>query len=247
MLNGKNAIIPGTRRGIGRAMVEVFAKNGANIWACARNEDKEFIEDMRKIADKYYVWIQPIYFDMSNCAEIKNGVKEIISSKKSVDILINNAGIIPENSLFSMMSFESLEKVFSVNFTSTLYLTQLVVRKMMRQKYGNIVNIASAAATDGYPSQIEYVSSKAALLGATRKLALELGEYGIRVNALAPSSADTDMVKYVNQDLMAEMIHMTALKRLAKPEEIANVAMFMASDLSSYITGQTIRVDGGLL
>ena len=178
--------------------------------------------------------------------EIKNGVQDIVKEKKSIDILVNNAGIIPENRLFSMMSFDSLEKVFAVNFSSAMYLTQLVVRRMTRQNRGNIVNLASAAAVDGYPSQLEYVASKAALIGATRKLALELGESGIRVNAIAPSFTDTDMVKGSGQGLMEEMIQRTALKRLARPEEIAHVAMFLASDLSSYITGQTIRVDGGL-
>ncbi len=246
MLKGKNAIVTGARRGIGRAIIEIFAQNGSNIWACARREDDEFAADMRDTAEKYGVSIRPVYFDMESHMEIKNGVQDIVKEKKSIDILVNNAGIIPENRLFSMMSFDSLEKVFAVNFSSAMYLTQLVVRRMTRQNRGNIVNLASAAAVDGYPSQLEYVASKAALIGATRKLALELGESGIRVNAIAPSFTDTDMVKGSGQGLMEEMIQRTALKRLARPEEIAHVAMFLASDLSSYITGQTIRVDGGL-
>lgn len=148
--------------------------------------------------------------------------------------------------MFAMMPMDSLEKVFTVNFVSATYLTQLIVRKMMRDKRGSIINITSVAAIDGYPSQLEYVSSKAAMIGATRKLALELGEYGIRVNALAPSFTETDMIKGVNPDILRDMMHLIALKRLARPEEIANAALFLASDLSSYITGQTIRVDGGL-
>ena len=246
MLEGKNTIVTGARRGIGRAIVETFARNGSNIWACARKKDDEFEADMHNIAKKYNVWIHPVYFDLEDHIEIKYGIQKLIKEKNAIDILINNAGIIPENRLFTMMSVDSLEQVFNVNFVSAIYLTQLVARRMMRQKYGNIINVASAAAIDGYPAQLEYVSSKAALIGATRKLALELGEYGIRVNAVAPSFTDTDMVRKTDPELLLEMVRLTALKRLAKPEEVANVVMFLASDLSSYITGQTIRVDGGL-
>lgn len=246
MLKGKNIIITGAPRGIGRAIVELFAKNGANIWSCARKKDSRFEADMYDIAIRYDVQVSPVYFDLENRTEIKNGVQKIVDEKKSIDVLVNNAGILPENRMFSMMPMDSLEKVLTVNFISTTYLIQLIARKMMRQKKGNIINITSVAAIDGHPSQLEYVSSKAAMIGTTRKLALELGEYGIRVNALAPSLTETDMIKGVSPDILRDMVNLTALKRLAKPEEIANTALFLASDLSSYITGQTIRVDGGL-
>lgn len=246
MLKGKNIIVTGANRGIGRAIVGLFAENGANIWSCARKKDNNFEADMYNIAARYDVQVSPVYFDLENRIEIKNGVQKIIEEKKPIDVLVNNAGIIPENRMFAMMPMDSLEKVFTVNFVSATYLTQLIVRKMMRDKRGSIINITSVAAIDGYPSQLEYVSSKAAMIGATRKLALELGEYGIRVNALAPSFTETDMIKGVNPDILRDMMHLIALKRLARPEEIANAALFLASDLSSYITGQTIRVDGGL-
>ena len=166
MLKGKNAIITGARRGIGRATVEVFAENGANIWACARMEDAAFEADMAGLAEKYGVWIEPVYFDLTDAVQMKQAVKQIQSAKKPVDILVNNAGAIADSTSFTMTSLEKMKEIFDTNFFSQMQLTQYIARFMMRQKSGSIVNLASIAALDGEPGQLEYVGSKAALIGA---------------------------------------------------------------------------------
>lgn len=246
MLKGKNAIITGARRGIGRATVEVFAENGANIWACARMEDAAFEADMAGLAEKYGVWIEPVYFDLTDAVQMKQAVKQIQSAKKPVDILVNNAGAIADSTSFTMTSLEKMKEIFDTNFFSQMQLTQYIARFMMRQKSGSIVNLASIAALDGEPGQLEYVGSKAALIGATRKLAREMGTANIRVNAVAPGVIDTNMGNQMESGLMESIISRTSMKRLGRPLEIANIIAFLASDKASYITGQTIRVDGGM-
>ena len=246
ILNGKNAVITGANRGIGQKTVEVFAQNGANIWACARTKSEKFEFEMRELSEKYNVSIEPIYFDLTKSDEIKQAMKQIVSQKKSIDILVNNAGMLPENNLFQMTSIEKMKKTFDVNYFSQILITQYISRTMIRQRYGSIVNISSTVAIDGIPAQLEYVSSKAAMIGATKVLAIELGKYNIRVNAIAPSFIKTDLISNINDKFLEEIIQNTIMKRLGDKEEIANVIMFLASDLASYITGQILRVDGGL-
>ena len=246
MLSGKNAIITGARRGIGRAAVEVFAQNGANVWACARKENAAFETDMAQLAERYGVWIKPVYFEMTDEAQMKQAVRQIQKEKVSVDILVNNAGVAAPSTSFAMTSLTKLREVFDVNFFMQMLLTQYVGRLMMRQASGCIVNLSSIAALDGQPGQLEYVGSKAAILGATKRLALEWGVYSIRVNAVAPGVIETDMGNQIEPDLLEQVIGHSVMKRFGKPEEIANVIAFLASDLASYITGQVIRVDGGL-
>ncbi|MDR2642648.1 MAG: SDR family oxidoreductase [Planctomycetaceae bacterium] len=245
LLKGKNAIITGCNRGIGKAITEVFAENGANIWACARKQTDEFENFTDELAKKHCVYIKPIYFDLTDYEQIKCGIKEIISEKKPVDILINNAGIVPESLLFTMTPIEQIKITFEVNFFAQIFLTQLVARIMSRRKQGRIVFISSTDGLDGC-DQLEYASSKAALIGTTKKLANELGSLGILVNAIAPSLTETDMAKKANPEVVEERIAKTVLKRLAVPREIANAVLFFASDLSSFVTGQVLRVDGGL-
>jgi 3-oxoacyl-[acyl-carrier protein] reductase len=246
ILKGKNAIITGANRGIGQKTVEIFAKYGANVWACARNKSEPFEMEMRELSEKYKVSIEPIYFDLTKSDEIKQAMKQIILQKKSIDILVNNAGILPENNLFQMTSIEKMRKIFDVNYFSQILITQYISRTMIRQKYGSIVNISSTVAIDGIPAQLEYVSSKAAIIGATKVLAIELGKYNIRVNTIAPSFINTDLILNKNDKFIEEIIQNSIMKRLGDKEEIANAIMFLASDLSSYITGQILRVDGGL-
>ena len=246
MLDGKNAIITGARRGIGRATVEVFASNGANIWACARKPDEKFEEDMRKLAGKYGVDIWPVYFDTTSEEQIKTAIVMIRKSKKAVDILINIAGLVEDSTSFTMTSMEKIRKVFEVNFFGLTLLTQYVSRLMIRQNRGTIINISSIAAIDGTPAQYEYASSKAAVIGGVRQLAREMAPYNIRVNAVAPGIVDTEMSEHIEENLKESILRDIMMKRVARPEEIGNVCMFLASDLSSYMTGQIIRVDGGI-
>lgn len=246
MLKGKNTIITGARRGIGRATVEVFAKNGANIWACARKEDRDFEEDMLNLSKKYNVSIWPIYFDLGDEMQIKTAVQNIRKEKLQIDALVNVAGIADESSSFTMSSVEKMRGVFDINFWGITLLSQYIARLMMRAKTGSIINISSIAGIDGTPAQYEYAASKAAVIGGVRQLSRELGTYNIRVNAVAPGIVETDMGSQIGDELRDEVISKVIMKREAKPEEIANVIAFLASDLSSYMTGQILRVDGGM-
>lgn len=246
MLKGKNAIITGARRGIGRATVEVFAENGANIWACARKQDNAFEEDMIKLAKKYGVLIWPIYFDMIEEDQMKTAIQEIRTMKMPINALVNIAGIADESASFPMTPMEKMKNTFEVNFFSVTRLIQYVSRFMIKYSSGSIINIASIAGIDGTPGQYEYVGSKAAIIGGTKELAREFGQYNIRVNAIAPGIIDTSMGDQIGEELKQATLQNVIMKRLGKPEEIANVVAFLASDRASFITGQIIRVDGGM-
>lgn len=246
MLKNKNAIITGARRGIGYATVEIFAKNGANIWACARRQDDIFEKNMAEIAKKYSVNIWPIYFDVTNEEQVKQAINTIRREKRSIDILVNNAGIVDDSTSFTMTSIEKMHHVFMVNFFALTQLTQYIVRLMIRQNSGSIINITSIAGIDGTPSQYEYAASKAAVIGGTKELARELSQYNIRVNAIAPGIIDTSMGAQIDEELKKATLERVIMKRMGKPEEIANTIAFISSDLASYITGQVIRVDGGM-
>ena len=246
MLKGKNAIITGARRGIGRATVETFAKNGANVWACARNYNEVFEQDMINIAEKYNVQIWPVYFDVTDELQIKEAVQLIRKQKISVDTLVNVAGIADESTSFQMTQMAKMKHVFEVNFFSVTRLIQYVSRLMIRQNSGSIVNIASIAGLDGTPAQYEYAASKAAIIGGTKNLAREFAVNNIRVNSVAPGMIETDMGAQIDEELKNDILSKVILKRMGKPEEIANVVAFLASDLSSFMTGQVIRVDGGI-
>lgn len=246
MLNGKVAVITGCSKGIGETIMNTFAKNRADIFACVRNKNDEFINKIDMLMQKYNVNIIPIFFDLSDTKQVELGMKTIMSHKKSIDILVNNAGTVSENKLFQMTSIEEMKNVFEINFFSQMSIIQYISRNMIRKKSGSIINIASIAGIDGDPAQLEYVSSKAAIIGATKKLAIELGKSGVRVNAVSPGIIDTDMAKNIKEGLLQETINKTIMKRMGTSQEVANSVLFFASDLSSYITGQVLRVDGGI-
>lgn len=245
MLTGKNAIITGARSGIGLATVHLFAQQGANCWAVVHREDANFLEQIEKLQQEHNVWIKPIYIDLSDSESIKSGIKGIIKEKQPIDILVNAAGIVSPNRLFSMTSMNDIRRVMDVNFFSILETTQLVLRVMQRQKRGSIINIASIAADCEDTSQLEYATSKAALVCATKKLARELGAQGIRVNAVSPGLIATKMVSEIEEEAMSKINAGLTAKRLGAPDEIANVIAFLASDNSSFINGENIKVDGG--
>jgi 3-oxoacyl-[acyl-carrier protein] reductase len=246
LLTGKNAVITGCARGIGKKMVEAFAENGANIWACCRTPTTEYEGFIGALASAKGVRITPLYFDLADHAKIKEAVRSIMASKTSVDILVNNAGV-TYNALFQMTPLEKMREVFEVNFFSQMVLTQYIVKLMTRQKSGSIINISSTAALDGNAGRALYGASKAAMICVTKAMARELAATNIRVNAIAPGLTDTDMVgASMTEAVIEATIAQTKLGRIGKPEEIASSAVFLASDLASYVTGQVLRVDGGL-
>ena len=245
LLEQKTAVISGCNRGIGKATLETFAENGADIFACVRKESDEFTDVITKLAVKTGVSITPIYFDFAESEQVKAGIKSIISSKKQIDILVNNAGV-ATGSFFQMTSMQNLKQLFEINFFSQILFTQGISRYMSRFKTGSIINIASTAGLIGDAGTTSYGSSKAALMFATKTMANELGVMNIRVNAIAPSITKTDMFDQMDENSRSKLIESSALKRPAEAVEVANVALFLASGLSSFITGQVLRVDGGL-
>lgn len=244
-LEGRNAIITGARSGIGLATLQLFVKNGCNCWAVVHREDEEFLKKIRQLEEEAKVWIHLVYMDLGDFSSIKDGVKEILKEKQPIDILVNAAGVVSPNRLFTMTKMEDIRQVLEVNFFSAIELTQLVCRPMMRQRKGNVINIASISAWGEDTSQMEYAASKAALVIATKKLARELGSSGIRVNAVAPGLTQTKMLDGLDEDAVMQIKKGLGLHRFGTPEEIAEVCLFLASDRAAYLTGETIKVDGG--
>lgn len=245
LLEGKNALITGSRRGIGRAVVEIFAKNGANVWAFVREPDREFEQYLGCLAKKCEVEIRPVVCEMRDEVQMKEAFLSVKKSGKPVDILVNNAGTTVD-ALLPMVSMEQARELFDINFFSHLRLTQLVSRLMMRRREGCIVNIGSYLGLDGNRGQTIYSASKAAIHAMTKSLAKELGDYGIRVNAVAPGMVDTRLLETMSGEAYRRMIERISLHRPARPEEIASMVLVLASGLSTYVNGQIIRVDGGL-
>ena len=244
LLKDKVALVTGSNRGIGKAIVECFAKNGASVWACARKETTEFNIFLKEISEKYQTKINPLYFDLADEVSIKEQLSHLILQKERIDILVNNAGI-AKGGFFQMTSIQEMKKVFEINFFAQMQITQLIAKIMMKQKSGNIINLASIAGIDADAGYSAYGSSKAALIYATKTLAIEYASSNIRVNAIAPGLTETDMAGLMEEKAKARMVAGSSMKRMAQPKEIADTALFLASELSGFITGQVIRVDGG--
>ena len=240
----KNVIITGSNRGIGKAMVEVFAKAGYNIWACARKATPEYESWLKDTAEEAGVWIKPVYFELTDTEAINAGIQTIIDEGQSIDVLVNNAGISTVG-LLSMSKVEDIEHLFAVNYFAMLRIIQKVSKKMARQRKGCIINMGSIAGIEPQPGKIAYGSSKAAVMMMTKCLAKELGPMGIRVNAIAPGPIETEMIRQYKDDMLEKLASESALRRLGKKEEIAQVALFLASEQASYINGEIIKVDGG--
>jgi len=236
----KVAVVTGGSRGIGKSIVKKFVSEGYSV---VSTYSKSNVEEISKELGENVLYLP---CDLSNLQRIDEFVETALSKFERVDVLVNNAGITLDN-WFANMSLENFEKVIKVNLVGTVAVTKGFIRKMIAQKSGVVINISSIAGLLGSEGQSNYAASKAAIIAFTKSLAREVGRYGIRVVGVAPGFVMTDMYAKIPSDLKKKQIESIALRRVADPEEIANVVAFLASPAASYITGTTVVVDGGVL
>jgi len=246
LLENKTAIITGSNRGIGYAIMEIFAKQGCNIIAHSRRKSDKFEKKIEVVSKKNNIQIKPIYFDLLDKDGIRLEIINLIKSKIPIDILVNSAGII-HGGLFQMTHIQTIRDVFDINFFGMLEVTQLVCKSMIKNKKGTIINIASSAGLDLSEGNCAYGTSKSAVIAFSKTLSFEMGKHGIRVNVIAPSLTDTEMGHMPEAKKEREILSASKdpFKRMAQPEEIGNVVSFLASDKSSFINGEILRIDGG--
>ena len=245
LLEGKTAIITGGSRGIGKSIVEIFAKHGANV-AFTYNSSAESAKAIAAEVSKEGVKVKCYKSDASNFDNAQNLAAAVHKEFGSIDILINNAGITKDN-LLMRMSEEDFDRVIQVNLKSVFNMTKAVQRVMLKQRKGSIINMSSVIGLKGNAGQSNYAASKAGVIGFTKSMAIELGSRNIRSNAIAPGFIVTEMTEKLGEETIKKYYEAVPLKRGGTPEEVANTCVFLASDMSSYITGQVLNVDGGML
>ena len=247
LLEGKIALVTGARRGIGHAIVERFAHEGSHVWACTGTQDATFEQWAAQLGEECGVRIRPLFFDVCDDDTLVRTIETIRETDGHLDVLVNVAGIMLDPIPFVDTPMERIRRVFDVNFFAHVRLAQLALPIMPRHAGASIVNIASTAGLDRSAGEIEYGTSKAAVISFTRKLATEFGPEGIRVNAVCPGVVATDMGNSIPDEIFADMVRTSALPRKGTTEEIARMAAFLASDTVPYLTGQAIQVDGGMV
>ena len=245
LLENKVALITGGGRGIGRSICESFAENGCNV-AFTYNSSKEAAENLVEELKKYDVKVKSYKSDASDHDKSVELIENVISDFERIDVLVNNAGITKDN-LLMRMSPSDFKDVVNVNLGSVFNLTKSSIRFFLKQKEGSIINISSIVGVKGNAGQSNYAASKAGIIGFSKSIALELGSRNIRCNVVAPGFIETDMTDSLSDDLLEKWKESIPLKRSGKPNDVGNACVFLASDLSSYITGQVLQVDGGLL
>ena len=245
LLKGKNVIITGGSRGIGRGIAEKFAEQGANIaFTCIKMSDSSL--ELAKNLEKIGVKAKAYESDAADFDAATKLAEDVLNDFGSIDVLVNNAGITKDN-LLMRMSEEDFNDVMKINMNSVFNNTKAVLRQMLKQRSGSIINLSSVVGVKGNAGQSNYSSSKAGIIGFTKSVALELGSRNIRCNAIAPGFIETEMTKALSNDQVNDWAQSIPLKRTGQVEDIANTSLFLASDMSSYITGQVINVCGGML
>lgn len=245
LLEGKTAIITGGSRGIGKGIAEIFAQHGANV-AFTYSSSASAAEALEKELSAMGVKAKAYQSDAANFEQAQQLAEDVLKDFGSIDILINNAGITKDN-LLMRISEEDFDKVIEVNLKSVFNMTKAVQRTMLKQRKGSIINMSSVVGVKGNAGQTNYAASKAGILGFTKSVALELGSRNIRCNAIAPGFIETEMTGKLNEETVQGWRDAIPLKRGGSPEDIANACVFLASDMSAYITGQVLNVDGGML
>ena len=245
LLEGKTAIITGASRGIGRGIAEVFAKHGANV-AFTYSSSVESATQLESELIALGIKAKGYQSDASDFNQAQKFVEDVLADFETVDILINNAGITKDN-LLMRMSEEDFDKVINVNLKSVFNMTKAIQKTFLKKRAGSIINMSSVVGVKGNAGQTNYAASKAGVIGFTKSVALELGSRNIRCNAIAPGFIETEMTAKLNDEVVQGWRDGIPLKRGGTTEDVANVCVFLASEMSAYITGQVINVDGGML
>ncbi|WP_394137036.1 3-oxoacyl-[acyl-carrier-protein] reductase [Cytobacillus oceanisediminis] len=244
-LEGKAALVTGASRGIGREIALGLAKQGADIavnYSGSETRANEVVDEIKALGRSAFA----VQCDVSDSESVANMVKETIEKFGKLDILVNNAGITKDN-LIMRMKEDEWDDVININLKGVFLCTKAVTRQMMKQRSGRIINISSIVGVSGNPGQANYVAAKSGVIGLTKTSAKELASRGITVNAIAPGFITTDMTDKLNEEVKDQMLKQIPLARFGDPADIANVAVFLASEDSRYMTGQTLHVDGGMV
>ena len=245
LLKGKTAIITGASRGIGKGIAKEFALNGANVaftFSKSIKLAKEIEKDLKDLGVKAIGYQS----DAANYEDSLNLVEKISNDFDSIDILVNNAGITRDNLLMRMQE-EDFNQVIKVNLNSVFNMTKAVQKTMLKQRSGSIINMSSVVGIKGNAGQSNYSASKAGIIGFSKSIALELGSRNIRCNVIAPGFIETEMTEKLDQKIIENWRNSIPLKRGGTPEDVANACVWLGSDMSSYVTGQVLNIDGGLL
>ncbi len=245
LLDKKVIIITGANRGIGKKILETFAQNGAIIYAISRNQD-HFGDYCELLRIQYGTEIYPVFMDINDKDSLRDLFLRISKESKKLDCVINNAGVMID-SLIGMINKDLVDLTFNTNVFSVINMIQYATKFMKKQNYGSIINLSSIMATNGNTGQLVYSASKGAINAITLTASKELAKYNIRVNAISPGIIDTDMFRSIGSKLMEEKVKKISMGRVGTTNDVSDLAMFLASDSSRYITGQIIGIDGGLI
>ncbi|MCQ2614038.1 MAG: 3-oxoacyl-[acyl-carrier-protein] reductase [Treponemataceae bacterium] len=244
LLSGKKALVTGSSRGIGKEIVRRFLREGAQVWGlCSKPSASR--EELEQYASECGTSFKEINADCGNAEVLASVIKETLAEAGGFDVLVNNAGITRDGLVFRM-KLEDWTSVLNVNLTSVFITSQIIAGDMIKKRSGSIINMSSIVGLHGQGGQTNYSASKAALVGFTKSLAKETGSRGVRVNAIAPGFIETDMTAVLKDEVKNSYLESVPLKRAGTPEDIADAALFLASDMSRYITAQVLGVDGGM-